>query len=35
LIASSFIILAKKYGQANRRWAYATVGIILGYWLLA
>jgi hypothetical protein len=33
LIASSFIILSKKYGQADRRWAYITVGIILGYWL--
>jgi hypothetical protein len=35
LIASIFIIISKKYGRVDRRWAYATVGIILGYWLLA
>ena len=34
LIASFFIILSKKYGQADRRWAYATVGTILGYWVI-
>ena len=34
LIASFFIILSKKYGQADRRWAYATLGTILGYWVI-
>jgi hypothetical protein len=33
LIASFFIIVSKKYGRADRLWSYATVGIILGYWL--
>jgi hypothetical protein len=35
LIASFFIILSNNFGQVDRRWAYATVGTILGYWLLA
>ena len=35
VVARFFIIFSKKYGQADRRWAYATVGTILGYWLFA
>jgi hypothetical protein len=34
LIACFFIIQSKKYGEVDRRWAYATVGTIFGYWVI-
>ncbi len=31
--ASLFIILSKKYNADDKKWAYGTVGAILGYYL--
>ena len=31
--AALFIILSKKYPSESDKWAYGTVGTILGYWL--
>ena len=28
-----FVILAKRYDQKDKHWAYATVGALLGFWL--
>lgn len=33
LLCSLFVILAKKYTDADRKWAYGAIGTILGYWL--
>jgi hypothetical protein len=30
---SLFVILAKRYGPKDKHWAYATIGMILGFWL--
>jgi len=31
--ASLFVILSKKYPPESDRWAYGTVGTIVGFWL--
>lgn len=28
-----FVVFAKRYASADRHWAYATLGTIVGYWL--
>ena len=28
-----YIILSQNYGEADQKWAYGSVRIILGYWL--
>jgi hypothetical protein len=33
LTGTLFVILSKRYTPADRHWAYATVGTLLGYWL--
>lgn len=33
LVGALFVILSKRYTPADRHWAYATVGTLLGYWL--
>lgn len=33
LVASLYIILSASYGDAQNKWAYGSVGMILGYWL--
>ena len=33
LAASLYIILTKKYADADKKWAYGAIGTILGYWL--
>ncbi len=33
MAASLFVILAKRYSPDDKRWAYATIGTILGFWL--
>ena len=33
LIATLFVILSKKYDARNKHWAYATVGLLVGFWL--
>jgi hypothetical protein len=33
LLASLFVILAKRYSPADKHWAYATIGTIVGFWL--
>jgi Na+-transporting NADH:ubiquinone oxidoreductase subunit NqrD len=30
---SFFVILQKRYTEKDKRWAYAAVGTVLGYWL--
>jgi hypothetical protein len=32
-VASLFVILSKRYGSKDKHFAYATAGIILGFWL--
>jgi hypothetical protein len=31
--ASLFVVLARRYGPKDKHWAYATAGMILGFWL--
>jgi hypothetical protein len=31
--ASLFVILSKQYTDKDMKWAFATVGTVLGYWL--
>ena len=31
--ASLYVIFSKKYDEATRKWAFGTVGLILGFWL--
>ena len=31
--ASLFVVLSKRYAAAEKHWAFATVGTILGFWL--
>jgi hypothetical protein len=33
LAAALFVILSKKYDAKAKHWAYATVGLITGFWL--
>jgi hypothetical protein len=33
LLAALFVILSKKYDAVAKHWAYATVGLITGFWL--
>jgi hypothetical protein len=33
LAAALFIILSKMYAVEDQRWAYGTVGIVIGFWL--
>lgn len=33
LIPSLWVILSKKYEYAERNWAFATIGVIIGFWL--
>jgi hypothetical protein len=33
LLSSLYVILAKKYTDADKKWAYGAIGTILGYWL--
>lgn len=35
LIAALYVILSQKYKADAEKWAYATVGLLLGYWLPA
>lgn len=28
-----YVILSKKYDEASAKWAFGTVGLIVGYWL--
>jgi len=32
---SLFVILSDRYGAKQRHWAYATMGVLLGFWLKA
>jgi hypothetical protein len=33
LIATLLVILSKRYAEADKHWAYATIGTIVGFWL--
>jgi hypothetical protein len=33
LPATLFVILSKQYAAKDKHWAYATVGLIIGFWL--
>lgn len=33
LLASLYVILSKKYGDAEQKWAYGSTGAVLGFWL--
>ena len=33
LIAALFIILSKQYDGDQQKWAFGTIGTVLGYWL--
>jgi hypothetical protein len=33
LPAAVFVILSMRYPPKDKNWAYATVGLIMGYWL--
>lgn len=33
LAASLFVILSGSYGESYAKWAFGSVGLILGYWL--
>lgn len=33
LIATLFVILSKRYDAGDKRWAYTTIGTIVGFWL--
>ena len=33
LVASLYIILSQRYAESDLKWAYGTVGTIMGYWL--
>ena len=33
ITAAFFIIVSKRYGLNDKRWAYGTVAMIVGYWL--
>jgi isoprenylcysteine carboxyl methyltransferase (ICMT) family protein YpbQ len=33
LIATLLVILSKRYAAADKHWAYATIGTIVGFWL--
>jgi len=33
LLAALFVILSKRYPEATAKWAYGSLGTILGYWL--
>jgi C4-dicarboxylate-specific signal transduction histidine kinase len=33
LSATLFVVLSKKYDAKDKHWAYATVGVIVGFWL--
>lgn len=35
LIAALYIILSQKYQTDTEKWAYGTIGLLLGYWLPA
>jgi len=35
LITSLYVVFSDKYGRENRKWAYAVIGYLLGYWLNA
>jgi hypothetical protein len=32
---SLFVVLSDRYGAKQQHWAYATVGVLLGFWLKA
>jgi len=32
---SLFVILSDRYGVKQQHWAYATIGVLLGFWLKA
>jgi hypothetical protein len=31
--ASLYVILSKRYDQDSLKWAYGTIGTVVGYWL--
>ena len=31
--ASLYVVLSKKYDEATQKWAFGTIGLILGFWL--
>jgi hypothetical protein len=33
LVVSSFVILSTKCAADDKKWAYATIGTLLGFWL--
>jgi hypothetical protein len=33
LVATLLVILSKRYADADKRWAYTTIGTIVGFWL--
>jgi hypothetical protein len=33
--ASLFVIVSDRYGSKQQNWAYATIGVLLGFWLKA
>jgi hypothetical protein len=33
LSATLFVVLSKKYDAKDKHWAYATIGLIVGFWL--
>lgn len=33
VLAALFIVLSKRYPEASEKWAFATIGTIIGYWL--
>lgn len=35
LISSLYVILSKKYEPDTEKWAYGSIGLILGYWMPA
>lgn len=35
LISALYIILSKKYESDTQKWAYAIIGVVVGFWLQA
>jgi hypothetical protein len=33
LIASLLVILSSRYSESDKKWAYGTVGTLVGFWL--
>ena len=33
LASSLYVIVSKRYAEMDKKWAYGSVGTILGYWL--